>query len=727
MWNQPGMDSSRRRIAWIGAYLLMLVLGACATQNQATGPFPRFSQFEGDEVVHVGFAGDLRLSRDSLESVIRTRESRCRLFFLPICIPIVDWGREIYPLDLGELARDVVRLQLYYRDHGYYGAQIEPDVEPMGPDRVGVDFVIAPGRQVLLRSLEIEGVDTILETPELRDALPLQVGEPFGRLDFLASADTIRQRLLQRGHAYSDILRNYALDTIAGIAEVDYVALPGPVVFVDTILFEGNERLSDQTLRRRMTFREGDLLRVADLARSQRNLYDLGMVSFAAVRLAGDTVPEAGGEVTDQATVLVQLVEAAQFAVELSAGFGTVDCVRSGGRWVNRNFLGGGRRLEVVGSLSRIGIGEPMDLGLERIGCRALGEEAFFGLGSEDVKDRLDYRLSADFQQPSIFGVQNQLLVNLHTERLSETQAFIRESTGGRISASRQFERTATIGTTTLEIEYGRTLASPAVLCVGFDTCEQEDLDRLRQNRWSNSLSWSAVHDAQRTDGILNRGYLLRGGVDWASALLGSDDSYLRVLAEGSYYHPVSRGSVLAANLRLGRFLYGILGPEHGYIPPERRFYAGGPSSVRGYTRNALGPTAYVIPPGEDDPSRAVGSATGGTQLLVGSLELRMPSPWLRQSMRLAAFVDAGHVSAPHADLVSGGGLRFTPGAGVRFITPVGPFRLDVAYNPYNREVGPLYRVDPEIGLILDQSSFRPERPSFLGRFRFQFALGQAF
>ena len=146
------------------------------------------------------------------------------------------------------------------------------------------------------------------------------------------------------------------------------------------------------------------------------------------------------------------------------------------------------------------------------------------------------------------------------------------------------------------------------------------------------------------------------------------------------------------------------------------------------YARNALGPTAYVIRPQVGDvPEDTVVSATGGTQLMVASTELRMPSPWFSDLLRLAVFVDAGHVSAPGAELVGARGIRVTPGAGVRFLTPVGPFRFDVAYNPYPRETGPLYLLDPLIGLLLIDPSFRPPAPGFWGRLRLQFALGQAF
>jgi outer membrane protein assembly factor BamA len=709
---------------WPAAVLALLLLGGCAPRQTASGPFAAYAELQGLEVQGVTFSGDIRVPGDSLRAIIQTRPSRCRILFLPICLPFINVGREEHFLDLGVLAEDVARIQLYHRDHGYYGVLVEPDVVTVdaAEDEVAVDFVIAPGRQVILRDFAVEGIDTIIAPEQVEAITPLEVGQPFGRVDFLASADTIREELFRQGYAYADVLRNYAIDTIAGAAEVELVAIPGPIVYVDTIVFSGNDRLSESALRRQITFREGELLRADQLDSSQRNLYSLSMVNFASISLAPDTVQL--DQETAAATVQVEVVEAAQYAVEASAGFGTVDCFRTSGRWINRNFMGGGRTLEVMGSLSRLGVGSPADLGLDRSVCDALGEEGLLGITALGAQDRIDYLLSFDFQQPSVLGTQNQLGLRLHSERISEVEAYIRESTGARISAVRELEVSPTVVTTTAEVARGRTLASPALLCVGFDTCGQEDLDLLRQARWSNTLSIGAAHDGETTEGVVNRGYILRGALDWSSPVIGSEDQYTRALVEGSYYLPLQPGWVLASNLRVGRFLSGVLGAEEGYIPPERRFYAGGPNSVRGYSRNALGPVSYVVLPETHD---TVSSATGGTQTIIASTELRLPSPFQSDIMRLAAFVDAGAVSAPGSNLPSPSGFRFTPGVGLRILTPVGPFRLDVAYNPYGREAGRLYLVDPLVGLILTRSSYRPPDPDFWGRFRFQFALGQAF
>jgi outer membrane protein assembly factor BamA len=706
--------------------LLVLLAPACATRGTpGTGPFPRFSEFEGREIRRVELVGELELRRDSLQRVIATRPSRCRILFLPVCIPGTRIGRDRQFLNLRQVANDVLRLQLYYRDHGFYGTRVEPDVEPVGDQRVDVRFAIAPGDQVLLTDLSVEGAEEIVPPAEMIDRMPLTVGEPFRRSGFLASADTVRSQLLQRGHAYADVLRNYTIDTIADVAEANFVAIPGPLVYVDTILFEGVDRITEATLRRHLTFREGSLLRAVELVRSQRNVYGLEMVAFASIEIAPDTLQV--NPALSEATVLVRVVEAPQFLTEASAGFGTIDCFRTGARWLNRNFLGGGRRLEVTGNLSKIGVGEPLDFGMEGSLCARSREPEFAEL--------LNYRLGASFTQPRLFDTRNQLTVNLFSERFSELDAYLRERTGGQLAVIRALGEN-TMLTTIADVENGRTIASPVVLCIGFEFCDEEDLAVIRQRRWSNALSLAAVRDMTRTLDWVTRGYNVRGQVDWASPVLASDNEFLRVVVEGSAHRGLGDGLALSSFLRVGRFLQGGLRPDGPYIPPERRFYAGGPNSVRGYGRNALGPTAYAYRVDlleengerelvEMEDTAIVATATGGTQTVVASAELRMPSPWFSEFLRLAAFVDAGHLSVPGEGLGTQG-LRVTPGVGARVMTPVGPIRLDIGYNPHPPEPGPLYEVDRD-GIRRVMESYQPPARRFWNRFRVHFAVGQAF
>jgi outer membrane translocation and assembly module TamA len=70
--------------------------------------------------------------------------------------------------------------------------------------------------------------------------------------------------------------------------------------------------------------------------------------------------------------------------------------------------------------------------------------------------------------------------------------------------------------------------------------------------------------------------------------------------------------------------------------------------------------------------------------------------------------------------------LRITPGAGFRISSPLGPIRLDVAYNPYDPQSSPLY-LQTRDQLIELTNQFRPKEPTFWERFRLHISIGQAF
>ena len=72
--------------------------------------------------------------------------------------------------------------------------------------------------------------------------------------------------------------------------------------------------------------------------------------------------------------------------------------------------------------------------------------------------------------------------------------------------------------------------------------------------------------------------------------------------------------------------------------------------------------------------------------------------------------------------------MKFTPGIGFRMRTPVGPVRLDAAYNPHRRAAGPLLYQDDETGLIRRvNSDYRPDRRGFFSRLRIHVGIGHAF
>jgi outer membrane protein insertion porin family len=105
-------------------------------------------------------------------------------------------------------------------------------------------------------------------------------------------------------------------------------------------------------------------------------------------------------------------------------------------------------------------------------------------------------------------------------------------------------------------------------------------------------------------------------------------------------------------------------------VPIQKRFFAGGRTTVRGFKQDGLGPKG------------ADGSATGGNYQLILNGELRIP---LQYGFLFAVFVDAGSV---WLDQGPGNGfdLRETSGVSLRYITPVGPISVDYGWKLDRRD-----------------------------------------
>ncbi|HEX8360356.1 MAG TPA: BamA/TamA family outer membrane protein [Longimicrobium sp.] len=741
----PERSTLRRPLHALAFFAALVLLAACAGGSGApSGPFPGLAQYAGREIRDVSFEGELEIGEDTLQRAVTTRGASCKLLgILPIC-PF-GFGRTRPTLDLALLSRDVVRIQLAYRDNGYYGTRVVPDVQEVAGGRVDLRFRITPGDLVTLRVLEVQGVERADTAGEIAERLPLKVGEPFRRNDFLASVDTVRNALLDRGFPYAQVLRNYSIDTIADVAEVQLVANTGPLVTVDTILFAGLDRITERTARQQIAIKEGRRLRATDLSRSQRNLFELELVDFAAVEVAPDSLqltPDSAELEMDSigSTVIVRVAEAARYAVDLSAGYGTQDCLRARGSHTDRNFLGGARRLEVSGLVSKLGAAGAVDALRSTPLCDEFQLDSTSTAIDTTIANALNYRVAADFVQPRLFGIRTSFLASAYAERITEVGLYLRKARGGQAGFVRQVAP-GTLFSTTFTVERSRTEANDFFFCVALEVCNREDIATLKESRWSNSINTSLLRNRVRLDPFPSGGHQFRTTVDFASGALGSEDEYLRVYADGTVYRRLTGTIIGSARLAAGSFFQGVLAGD-GYIPPNRRFYGGGPAGVRGFPRNELGPQVYVQRTRIRDDREVttlrvdtLSSATGGTRTLLGTLEVTAPSPVLREALRLAAFVDAGRVWDPatrQAGQLRDPGVRITPGVGLRYATPVGPIRVDVAYNPYDPETGTLYEIDENDRLIPTpiNTNFRPEGrggPLDLNRFIFQLSVGQTF
>jgi len=610
-------------------------------------------------------------------------------------------------------------------------AVIDTLVRREGRD-VYLKFRIYEGDPVRLATLDMLGVDSILDVRRLKRDLPLQEGDPFNRALFQASADTVVSRLKNLGYPYADILRNYDVDVAALRAVATLEALPGPRMRVGQVLITGVEKVDTGTLRRMLSVRAGDRFRQDQLYLTQRDLYGLGMFRSVNVVLADSTPPPGDSTVR----VVVRVSEAPRHRIRAGAGYGSLDCFRVQSGWTAYDFLGGARSLDLTGQLSKLGVGVPANSGFKENVCHPLHDDP--------TSDTANYNATLTLRQPAFLSPRHTASFAIFAERRSEFKAYTRQAVGANLAVTFNARRDVPV-TVGYGYSVGRTTADPVVLCERFLLCNASDQAFLLNTRPFGAITISGVR--ARVNSVLDpsAGSVMQVTLVHASRYVLSDTLYEfnRGELEVAKYYPLSRRSAFAWRIRGGTILpqrLSLLGQSTQFVPPDQRFYAGGPNSVRGYARNELGPRVYVtdsiIVEGTDTTLRNLrASPTGGNTVVTANLELRVPTPIFPDRVRLGLFVDVGQVWERGDTLTAVSGLRVTPGLGLRFITPLGPVRLDAAYNGYPQEPGPLYLLDntnKSLTAVLDpagkQVLYRPQLPGgFWRRVVVQFAVGQAF
>jgi translocation and assembly module TamA len=163
---------------------------------------------------------------------------------------------------------------------------------------------------------------------------------------------------------------------------------------------------------------------------------------------------------------------------------------------------------------------------------------------------------------------------------------------------------------------------------------------------------------------------LTRGAVEG----LISDTSFLQVYGNTKWVFKLWPGGRLLPRAEAGFTMI----DELDTLPASVRFFAGGDTSVRGYAYNSLGPT---------DP---LGAVVGGENLLVGSVEI---DQLIADNWALAAFIDSGNAYNQLEDFDTATGV----GAGIRWISPLGPIRFDVAI-PLEQGAADDYRIHITLG-----------------------------
>jgi outer membrane protein assembly complex protein YaeT len=716
----------------------------------------------------VHFSGNKAFSDGEIERAIATRDSGCKSVLLsPLCWLGWDAFIRTERLDRRELRTDVARIRVFYYRRGYRDAQVDTTVDRHN-GVVDVTFRIDEGEPVIVRDLQVRGLDDVSAADAIVSDLDLKPERPFSEVDLTASRERIERELRRRGYADAVVLVEATIpstDTLGAFVALQVV--PGPRSRIGNINVIGTVEIDPKDVERLLTFQTGDLYNEDEIVRSQRALYSLVLFDYVAITRQ-PTNPDSTIDVQ------VQVNEAKMRGVQFGFGLSTTECFQVQGGWSHRNLFGGTRTLELNAVLSNLGTATLA----RRFPCAQAGVER----GSEletNPYNKVNWRLRADFRQPWFLGTQNWLHLGVFGERQSLPGIYARISYGGDVRLSREISPgTALVGTYRAGRDSLEEGSADFLFCANFLICSPEDVAVLEQPRW---LSWVAVTFAQsRTDVVLNptRGYRLTLEGETASRLTGSEWAYYRAQGEFSWFQSLG-GTVLALRLRgglvrpIGSGLEGVelgtatdMSTAEPVTHPLKRQYAGGAFTVRGYGQNLLGPITLLVNRNDlqacnpDDPqvtdrntwvcdladagltpSRVFPRPVGGENSVVGNVELRVPFGAGRWTW--VTFIDLGRVWSAGAEVVGGEGLAWSPGVGIRYQSPVGPLRLDIGYNTSGAARFPVISelVDGNGQNYIVQLGDANDNPAhftydpyegtglrgFLNRLQLHFSIGQAF
>jgi len=465
----------------------------------------------------------------------------------------------------------------------------------------------------------------------LLDGFPLRNGAVFTVADYGEAKRRLQDGLADAGFPDATLSGGGEVDVAQRSAVVWWRVHPGALVRFGEIRVEGVDRVSEALVRRELTFAPGETWSREKLRQSQDRIADLGLfrsVVLLPLSESGDRDVDADQRRSARSTpdttmtrpIEVQLEERPPRSVRVGVGVGTQDKVRLQAGWLHRNVTGRGDSLDF----------------------------------SADVSF-LTRTASATLREPRLPFENTNLLLS---SRLSDdtVPAYDARSWLSRIGVEWPL-RPGLSGYAGYAFEYVNVLDTTGAAARNLDDPEQSyTLGHL-------DLGLRLVS----TDDLFEptRGSWVELDVEPGFRALGGDRDYLKATLDLRGYQPLGP-VVVAGRVVLGSIDgYGGSGDEE--LPVTKLFYGGGSTNVRGYGFQRLGPI------GEE------GKALGGASELMATLEARFPLWPKLPNLGGVAFVDAGQLSLDAWDFRPAK-LRYAPGFGFRYATPIGPVRLDFAF-----------------------------------------------
>lgn len=527
--------------------------------------------------------------------------------------------------------KDTAEVKYRYLSSGFLAVRVVETFEPILPDSSAlVSIFIYEGRRFVYDSIIISGrFNPQFESMLAYTAGKFKWGDPVDPFALKQAAYDIKTELANNGYPYATA--EYSIDTSSehNGARIQFRIDSDSLVHFGQIHVAGANKYPEGVAARELTFRPGDVYRRKDIMESQRRLYRTGNYTTLQLHSTASDTTRGLNRLNPDFILLLREKNPQYVSVKTGASQDSIKDLTwtFSIAWGKRNVFNS-RQLELSAQTSSVIFTEWRFL--EHSYRLRFKEPWFLGI-------RMPLTFTGQISPPVRDRVQN---YKIRTWSVS-------------LTTNREFGHSVN---SLAGLEY------ESVRISGLTEEEQVNLKQEKNLSNRRRLYLLVNRDSRDNLYIPTRGSMTNFSIECAGGFLGGDDSYWKTDATWSRYQRFWPGWISATRLKLGNARqFG----DSREVPVDVRYYLGGANSIRGFKESSLGPQTAETNPAPE----------GARTVIIINQEFRFQ---LIGKLWGSLFGDAGN-GFRDFDEIKFEALAFAYGAGIQFISPAGPIRLDYA------------------------------------------------